>query len=236
VERFFDGANPQGAVPKALIAPHAGYVYSGQVAASAYTEVLAHSGRIQRIILLGPSHHVSFNGVASVSAPSFLTPLGAMNVDRGAIAEAVSLGIIHVSDQAHAQEHCLEVHLPFMQHLFPRASMVPLLTGDRDSTQARQALIHLWGGDETLIVISSDLSHYHDYTHAQKMDLTTAKKIQQLTDSIGFDEACGATAINGLLSAATNRGLACRLLDLRNSGDTAGTRDQVVGYGAFAFD
>lgn len=236
VEQLLAGAASQGVAPKALIAPHAGFIYSGQVAASAYVEVREKAGKIQRVVLLGPSHHMLFKGIASVAVSSFLTPLGAMTVDGEAIAEAVSLGFVHVSDAAHAPEHCLEVHLPFVQRLFPKASIVPLLTGDGDGTSARKALIQLWGGDETLIVISSDLSHYHTYTQAQNLDLATAQKIQKLgVDSIGSNEACGATAINGLLSAATNRGLACRLLDLRNSGDTSGPHNRVVGYGAFAF-
>lgn len=236
VKRLVEQTRPQGIYPKAIIAPHAGYIYSGPIAASAYAEILADSRKIQRVILLGPSHHVSFKGVATASAPSFLTPLGPVAVDRGAIAEAVMLGIIHEFDSAHVQEHSLEVHLPFLQHLLPMVNLIPLITGDDDTVAARKALIHFWGGDETLIVVSSDLSHYLSYGAAQGKDRATAAKIQRLGgDLIDFDEACGATAVNGLCAAAANQGLTCRLLDLRNSGDTAGTRDRVVGYGAFAF-
>jgi AmmeMemoRadiSam system protein B len=236
VKGFLEAAPSQGGSPKALIAPHAGFIYSGPVAASAYAEVRTLAGKIQRIILLGPSHHALFKGVASVAVTSFLTPMGAVTVDHDAIAEVVALGFVHISDAAHAAEHCLEVHLPFVQFLFPSARIVPLLTGDGDASSAQKTLEHLWGGDETLIVISSDLSHYLDYSQAQRIDCATARKIQQLAaNAIEFNDACGATAINALLSAATNRGLVCRLLDLRNSGDTSGPHDRVVGYGAFAF-
>jgi AmmeMemoRadiSam system protein B len=221
--------------PKAVIAPHAGYIYSGLVAGTAYAALSARSAEIERVLLLGPSHRVGFPGVAASGASAFETPLGPVAVDRDAVTALVQAGLAHEFEPAHENEHSLEVHLPFLKLVFPDARVVPLLAGDDDAQAAERALAHLWGDGETVIVISSDLSHYHDYATAQRLDAATAKAMEQLAPGgIDHEQACGATGINAMLAIASRKGLSCLTLDLRNSGDTAGPRNRVVGYGAFA--
>ncbi|BBL70066.1 AmmeMemoRadiSam system protein B [Methylogaea oryzae] len=222
--------------PKAIIAPHAGYVYSGPVAASVYAQLRAAADRISRVVLLGPSHRVAFRGIAASSADYFATPLGSVPLDRAALDTLSDLPFVHILDQAHGQEHSLEVHLPFLQEVLKCFSLVPLVAGDAPPEQIAAVLERLWGGEETLIVVSSDLSHYHSYTEAQHMDSATSAAIAQLRyQDLDYQDACGRVPVSGLLYAAQRRGLRCKVLDLRNSGDTAGPRDQVVGYGAYAF-
>lgn len=229
-------AEPSGPVPKALIAPHAGYQYSGPVAGSAYAAIAPRRDAIERVVLIGPSHRVGFAGLALPDASAFATPLGEVALDRAALDRVRGLPQIIVSSHAHRQEHSLEVHLPFLQEMLGPFSLVPLLTGDAAPSEVGAVIDLLWGGPETLIVVSSDLSHYHDYTTASRMDAATSAAIEALRhDAIADDQACGAVAIRGLLWAARPRGLRARTLDLRNSGDTAGSRDRVVGYGAYAF-
>jgi AmmeMemoRadiSam system protein B len=226
--------------PKALIVPHAGYVYSGPIAATAYAELQgtltapepSPLPAIERVVLMGPAHRVYVSGVAAAGAARFSTPLGAVEVDLDWLARWKDL---EVSPRAHAPEHCLEVQLPFLQRLLPQARIVPLLCSDAPSDVVGRVLTELWGGAETLIVISSDLSHYLPYATARAVDEETARRILALDDRIDGEHACGCAAINGLLHVAQNKGLRGRLLDLRNSGDTAGSRDEVVGYAAFAF-
>lgn len=220
---------------KTVIAPHAGYDYSGPIAGSAYQALSARGDAVSRVVVVGPSHRVPFAGVAISSAAGFATPLGMLSVDQNAVRDLLKDGLVNENDRAHAQEHSLEVHLPFVQRIFPRASVIPLLAGDDDAGRVAAVLERLWGGDETAIVISSDLSHYLDYASACRVDRETAETIvARKAGEVDFHQACGATAINGLLRVAASRGLALHTLDLRNSGDTAGPRDQVVGYGAFA--
>jgi AmmeMemoRadiSam system protein B len=221
--------------PKAIIAPHAGFVYSGPVAGSAYAALAPRCQTISRVLLVGPAHRVPFKGLATSSAMAFATPLGAVPLDRPLLADWMASGWIREFDAAHAGEHSLEVQLPFLQRLVPHALIAPVLTGDGDSRAVEALLDHAFGGEETLIVVSSDLSHYLPYAIAKRQDEATARRLERMElNAAGFDDACGATAINGLLAVATRRGLACQRIDLRNSGDTAGGRDQVVGYGAFA--
>ena len=222
--------------PKAIIAPHAGYVYSGAVAGSAYALLAAARERIKRVVLIGPAHRVAVAGVAAPSVDAFLTPLGRVPLDRTAIDGLVRLGCISILDQAHRPEHSLEVHLPFLQRMLREFSLIPLLAGAASSTEVARVLDAVWGGPETLIVVSSDLSHYHDYETARRLDDATVRAIVALDGAaIGDDGACGRVPIRGLLVAAKRRGLRPRLVDLRNSGDTAGPRDRVVGYGAVLF-
>jgi len=235
VDGFLAAACPgDGAMPKAIIAPHAGYIYSGPVAASAYARLKPLRGCITRIVLLGPSHRVGFEGLALSSADYYDTSLGRVPLDRDAGRLLVGLPQVRVHDPAHAQEHSLEVHLPFLQELLNDFTLVPLVVGDATAVEVGEVLERLWGGPETLIVISSDLSHYHDYTTAQRRDRATSQAIESLRyEDIGYEDACGRNPVSGLLYVARERGLRARLLDLRNSGDTAGPRDRVVGYGAY---
>lgn len=237
VSRFLADAPRVDPAPKAIIAPHAGYVYSGSIAASAYARLASARGTIRRVVLLGPAHRVGFRGLALSSAESFLTPLGTVAVDQEAIALIRALPQVHVLDQAHAQEHSLEVHLPFLQEALGSFSLVPLVVGDAEPEEVAEVLERLWGGRETLVVISSDLSHYHDYVTAQAMDRATSRAIENLRpEDIGYDDACGRNPVRGLLLVARRHGLHAKTIDLRNSGDTAGARDQVVGYGAYVVD
>ncbi len=216
-----------GPAPKALIVPHAGYVYSGPVAGSGYR--LWEGARGNRVVLLGPAHRYPLAGLASHGADSFATPLGRVPVDREAAARVPRV------DAAHRGEHSLEVHLPFLQSLFEDFCLVPLVVGDAAPAEVADALEAVWGGPETFVVISSDLSHYHDYETAKRLDRRTADAIEGLrANEVGPDAACGCRAIGGLLEVARRRGLHVTTLDLRNSGDTRGQRSEVVGYGAFA--
>ena len=219
---------------KAVIAPHAGYDYSGPIAGSAYASLTAQTKGVERVILVGPSHHVPFAGVAASRASAFHTPLGPAAVDRDTLDGLLKNGLIREMDAAHAHEHSLEVQLPFLQRVFPGALVVPLLVGDHDYARVAQILEILWGGSETVVVVSSDLSHFHDYETACRLDHETAQSIEaRLAGAVDFDRACGATPVNALLQVAASKGLAITTVDLRNSGNTAGSPDRVVGYGAF---
>lgn len=220
--------------PKALIAPHAGYQFSGPIAGSAFAPLSRCRG-IERVVLLGPSHHLVFAGVATTAAKGFATPLGVVPVDRAAVEKIERMPQVRRFERAHAGEHSLEVELPFLQQALGRFTLVPLMTGDADDATVAEVLAALWGGPETLIVVSSDLSHYYDYDTAQALDRHTAEAIGGFSpQAIGPEHACGRVAIRGLLHHLGAGRAQAVMLDLRNSGDTAGGRDQVVGYGAFA--
>ncbi len=238
VEGFLRKAKVEpGPVPKAVIAPHAGYIYSGPIAASAYARLAPGRDTIKRIVLVGPSHQVPFRGLALGSSEAFATPLGAVPLDLRAADALRSLRQVVVLDEAHAYEHSLEVQLPFLQVVLPEFKLVPLVVGDATDTEIADVIERLWGGPETRIVISTDLSHYCDYKTAQRLDRATADAIERLQpESISEEYACGAAPIRGMLCAAKRRGLRVRTIDLRNSGDTAGPRSRVVGYGAFVFE
>jgi len=221
---------------KAVIAPHAGYPYSGPIAASAYVQLACSDIPVKRFVLLGPAHFVPVRGIAVSSADAFDTPLGRVPVDEDGRTAALSLPGVTIDDDAHAPEHCLEVELPFLQELFLDFTIVPMLVGEATSEEVAAVLEALWGGPETRIVVSSDLSHYHDYATARRLDAETAAAVVALQpDSLREDSACGRAAIAGLLIAARRRGLTAQAVDLRSSGDTGGPRDRVVGYGAFIF-
>ncbi len=233
--RYVHEAEPGPATkPRAIIAPHAGYIYSGPVAGSAYRTLAPHRRAWDCVVIIGPSHHVGFEGIAAPSYEAFDTPLGPVAVDQRKIEQALSMKGVHRFDAAHDREHGLEVQLPFLQVMLDSFSIVPLVTGDGDAQQVADLLDALCGDPRTLLVISSDLSHYHDYDKAGDMDRATARAIENLTPSaIASDQACGRRAIQGLLLLAQSRGWRLTTLDLRNSGDTAGPRDRVVGYGAW---
>ncbi len=234
---YLAAADAAGPVPKAIIAPHAGYIYSGSIAASAYARIAAARDRIKRVILLGPAHRVALRGLALSSAERFATPLGEVAVDKDGVAAITQLPQVQVSDLAHAQEHSLEVHLPFLQKVLNTFTLVPLVVGQAEPEEVGEVLERLWGGPETLIVISSDLSHYQDYETARRMDSITSQAIEALREQdIEGDSACGCNPVGGLLYVARKRGMTAKTIDLRNSGDTAGPRDHVVGYGAYVFE
>ena len=222
------GGEPEGAVPKAIIAPHAGYPYSGLIAGNAFEPFRPLAGRVGRVVVIGPSHHVAFQGLALPEADCFETPLGRVEIDLEAARSLLEMPQVRIDDGPHLREHSLEVEVPFLQQVLGEFRLVPLVTGSATPAEVGEALAAVWGGEETRIVVSSDLSHFLDYE--------TADDIVELKTPIEPRQACGAVAINGLLSLAGEaRTLRARLLDLRNSGDTAGDRERVVGYGAFSF-
>jgi AmmeMemoRadiSam system protein B len=221
--------------PKALIVPHAGYVYSGPIAAAAYALLTPLHRQIRRVVLLGPAHRVALRGLALPTATTFATPLGDVPIDAAAAQIALHLPKVQLSDLVHAQEHSLEVQLPFLQSVLDDFTLLPLVVGQATAHEVATVIDAFWGGAETLIVISSDLSHYQDYSSAQALDAATADRVLALQPLTSHEQACGAAPLNGLLEVARRRSLHAKLLDLRNSGDTAGDRSRVVGYAAFAF-
>jgi len=229
-----DNFEPRLGYPKALIVPHAGYIYSGPIAARAYDELAAARGLVRRVVLLGPSHYVGGRGLALPAADVFETPLGRIPLDREGIDTLAGLRHVVRSAPAHAQEHSLEVQLPFLQRVLGDFSLVPLAVGAATNEEVEQVLERLWGGPETLIVISTDLSHYHEYRKAKQIDGATLLRIAGFATDLDHSEACGATPLNGFLGLARQKGLKIRLLSACNSGDTAGGRARVVGYSSFA--
>lgn len=222
--------------PKAIIAPHAGYIYSGPIAATIYKTLLPVKDKIKKVILLGPAHRVSFQGIATTSMEYFATPLGVtpIDIDSAKLISKLPGGVIF--DAAYEMEHSLEVQLPFLQTIITSFKLVPCVVGNAKPDDVANLLLNLWGGTETLVVVSSDLSHYHNYDNAQKLDLTTTQSILNLTaENITAGAACGCLPIQGLLLAAKKLQLRAQVLDLRNSGDTASDKKRVVGYGAYHF-
>jgi AmmeMemoRadiSam system protein B/AmmeMemoRadiSam system protein A len=234
------GGTATGRAPKLLVLPHAGYVYSGDVAALGYAPLARWRGLITRVVLLGPVHRVPVRGLAAPTVDAFETPLGRVPLDHAALAALGGLPQVVRSDRPHALEHSLEVHLPFLQAVLGEGfTLLPLAVGDASPAEVAEALERVWGGDETLIVISSDLSHYLPYAQAQASDRATVQRILHFATDLRGDEACGAAPLNGAMQVAQRHGLVPRLLGLRNSGDAVagrGGRDRVVGYGAVAFE
>ncbi len=236
VDEFLGGAEqlaPRLSFPKALIVPHAGYVYSGAVAARAYDEIAPARGIVRRVVLLGPVHRVPVRGLAIPTAEAFATPLGKVPIDHQALRALQDLPQVVASDPAHAPEHSLEVQLPFLQQTLGEFALAPFAVGMASVEEVAAVIGRLWGDAETMIVISTDLSHYHGYDQAQKIDRSTIKRIAGFATDLSHEEACGATPLNGFLSIASKRNLSIRLLTACNSGDTAGGRGQVVGYSSF---
>ncbi|NVK17590.1 MAG: AmmeMemoRadiSam system protein B [Methylocystaceae bacterium] len=227
--------NKETPTPKALIAPHAGYVYSGPVAASAYARLKPLKNIIKRVILLGPCHRVPVGGLALCSAAFYETPLGRVPIDKELSQKLLKKPQVFTFDDTHIEEHSLEVHLPFLQRVLKDFTLLPIVVGQASPEEVADALETVWGGEETLIVVSTDLSHYLDYETCQKTDAQTVSAIQDLApNKIGNSQACGRIPVKGLLEIARARGMNIETLDVRNSGDTAGPRDRVVGYGAWA--
>lgn len=234
IQQFLSSSDTSSVIPKVLVLPHAGYIYSGLAAAQGYHLLEPLKSKIKRVVLLGPCHRVPVRGIAVPGHSAFATPLGTINLDLEAVERVAVLPFVNYSDEAHALEHSLEVHLPFLQEVLDDFVLVPMVVGETRPEQVAQVLQRLWGGGETLIVISSDLSHFLPYEVACEVDANTADKILKLDDSLEGDEACGCRPLNGLLHLAKQQGMHCQLLALCNSGDTAGDKRQVVGYGAFA--
>ncbi|HXU92359.1 MAG TPA: AmmeMemoRadiSam system protein B [Gallionella sp.] len=235
VRHMLSKARPHKLNPKALIVPHAGYVYSGAIAAAAYAALRPIAARIRRVVLLGPTHRVAVFGLALPDADAFDTPLGRIELDVEAAQTIAGLPQVTISADAHALEHSLEVQLPFLQSVLGEFRLLPLAVGMATPEEVAEVLEKLWGGGETLIVISSDLSHFLPYTAARQVDEETVHTILKLGPPINHEQACGGTPINGLVVAARRHHLIPHLLDLRNSGDTAGSQDRVVGYVSIAF-
>jgi len=234
-QRAADDIEPERP-PKAIIAPHAGYIYSGAIAARAYALLTPAAATIKRVVLMGPNHRVPLSGMALSSANAFRTPLGEVVVDRDAVAEIADLSGVLTHDEAHREEHSLEVHLPFLQVLLDDFKIVPLVVGQATPAQVADVMETLWGGSETLIVVSSDLSHYLNYDEARQLDNTTCKAIENLDPAaISTNDACGRFPVGGILEMAKRRDMAVTTLDVRNSGDTVGSKDRVVGYGSWMF-
>jgi len=230
------GAPSPAHAAKVLVVPHAGTVYSGPVAASAYQALVPRRETIERVVMLGPSHRVALDGVAAPTVDAFSTPLGDVPVDRQAIDAVADLRQLRLDDEPHRREHCLEVNLPFLQLVLGAFALVPLVVGRATAEQVAEIIERLWGGAETLFVLSSDLSHYLSYDEARELDDRTRALVEALDYAHLEDEqACGARPLRGMLLAARNHGLVARCVDLRSSGDTAGSRREVVGYGAFVF-
>ena len=233
VDALLRAAATEAPCPKVIVAPHAGYIYSGSIAAEVYARLRQGGERISRVVLLGPSHRVGFRGIAASSAGHFRTPLGDIPIDRDALDAIAALPGVVQRDDAHALEHSLEVHLPFLQRSLGSFGLVPLVVGDAAAAEVAAVIDALWGGPETLLVISSDLSHFLPYQDARSKDLGTARKIESLEADLTGDQACGCRPLNGLLTVLKRRGLAIERVDVKNSGDTAGNLDRVVGYGAW---
>ncbi len=220
--------------PKALIVPHAGYIYSGPVAACAYQLLTAFATRIKQVVLLGPSHRLALNGVATIDADFYETPLGKIKINHTFCKKAEQLSFVHKNNSAHKDEHSLEVQLPFLQTLLDNFELTPLVVGDSNRHDIASLLNLFFGADDTLIVISTDLSHFHDYASAIHKDQLTSAAIEALQpEKISYDDACGRNPLNGFLTLAKQKNVTVKKLDLKNSGDTGGDKKRVVGYGAY---
>lgn len=220
--------------PKALIVPHAGYIYSGSIAASAYNLITDMKDIIKNVVMLGPAHRVPFYGIATTHANFFATPIDKIEVNQKAIEESITLDNVNIFDKAFENEHCLEVQMPFLQLLLKNFTIAPFIVGDATPEMVKELINLFLGKNDTLIIISSDLSHFHSYEKAKKIDSLTSTAIEALSPfDLNYESACGRLAIQGLLLAAQEKNLSVKLLDYRNSGDTAGDKSSVVGYGAY---
>jgi len=236
IHSYLDQAATPRVQPKAIVVPHAGYIYSGPVAASAYSHIIPIKHKIKRVVLLGPSHRVAFKGLAVPESDTFNTPLGDIAIDQTLIQTLSDLPQVITSDRAHQDEHSLEVQLPFLQEILGDFTLIPLVVGDAEQEEVAEVINALWGDEHTLIVISTDLSHYHEYHQAKQLDRATSDAIENLKpELIGYEDACGRNGLKGMMTIAQKKHLTAEIIDLRNSGDTAGDKSRVVGYGAYVF-
>ncbi|MDB2384641.1 AmmeMemoRadiSam system protein B [Endozoicomonas sp.] len=233
IDEMLEDAPERSLSPKVLIVPHAGLVYSGSIAASAYRLLESIKAQVKRVVLLGPAHRVSFEGLALPSVDTFATPLGDISLDTEAMQGLLGLQQVHRLDEAHAAEHSLEVQLPFLKACLNQFKLIPLVVGDASPHAVAEVIEALWGDDRTLMIVSTDLSHFHNYEEACHRDGLTVKAIEQFSTSLTGGQACGCYPLNGMLKVAQRRGMEVITLDVRNSGDTAGDKSRVVGYGAF---
>ena len=237
ISEYLQQEAPALKVPQAIIVPHAGYIYSGEIAASAYARLQPRQSSIKHVVLLGPSHKVGFTGLALSHADAFRTPLGDIPLDAEAIASIIHFPFVEYREQAHLLEHSLEVQLPFLQMTLDSFKLLPIVAGDCPAELIEELLELFYGQDDTLIVISSDLSHFHDYQTAQRLDKQTSRLIEQLEyQLLDYDSACGRVPVSGLMVLAKKKSLQIETIDLRNSGDTAGNKSRVVGYGAYVIN
>ncbi|MCH2206337.1 MAG: AmmeMemoRadiSam system protein B [Lentisphaerales bacterium] len=237
VNELLDHATDQPDVGKAIIAPHAGHIYSGPIAASAYRSLRKRQKQIKKVVLIGPSHYVGFMGLATSTADHYETPLGLIPLDTELANQALEIKEVVTMDHAHLQEHSLEVHLPFLQATLNDFTLLPIVIGETSNETIAAVLSKVWGGDETLIICSTDLSHYMDYNGAQTKDQKTVQSILNGNlENLTHNNACGLTPIKGLIKTIKQKKLTTKLLDLRNSGDTAGDKERVVGYASFLID
>ena len=234
ITHLLDDASDHNLLSRILVVPHAGYIYSGEIAASAYKLLEQYPHKIERVVLLGPSHRTLFYGLALPDSKVFHTPLGSIDIDSELAEQLLSLSQVQVLEAAHELEHSLEVQLPFLQMCLTEFKLLPLVVGDADTIAVSEVLEAIWGGPETLIIISTDLSHFHTYQDAQAIDSNTVSSIERMENTLKGEQACGCRPLNGLLALAKEKGMTVETLDVRNSGDTAGSHDSVVGYGAFA--
>lgn len=234
IQHYFANAVESDIKAKAIIAPHAGHKYSGSIAATAYQSILHRKEYIKRVVILGPAHRVFVKGIALSSASHFATPLGNIEIDQSTQTQLLELDFIQTIDEAHKDEHCIEVHLPFLQNCLNDFTLIPIIVGDTSPQQVSNVIELLWN-DETLILISSDLSHFHTYEYAKQVDQNTSESIVNMQmEQIGPKQACGCRPLNGLLNYAKQHNFSVKILDVKNSGDTAGDKERVVGYGAYA--
>jgi hypothetical protein len=221
--------------PRAIVVPHGLLGLAGTVAAAAWSRVAPHAARYKRVVILGPSHHAQFAGLAAPFSDAFATPLGPVEVDRIGIETARCFPQLFISDEPHEQEPSLEVQLPFVQLVLPEVTILPLVVGETEDAESAQVIESLWN-DTTLVVVSTDLSHYHDAATAQRIDHATGQAIEALEAlRIQEEQACGHAALRGLLVVARARGLRASRVELRHSGETSGDLSEVIGYGSFVF-
>jgi len=234
VDGFLAGApTHDGAPPPAIQVPHAGYVYSGSIAALGFAAW--RGAAIEHVVIIGPTHRVGVRALALPDADAMATPLGDVPIWQAGVAVAGESPNVVVSAAVHAEEHALEVQLPFLQRLLPEVDVLPLAAGWVTPEQTAEVLESLWGTPGMGVVISSDLSHYHPYDEARAIDAATIEDVLALRQ-VDHDQACGATGLDAMMLVAARHGLTPRLLGACNSGDTAGDKRQVVGYCSFAFD
>ncbi|MHA1539874.1 MAG: AmmeMemoRadiSam system protein B [Alphaproteobacteria bacterium] len=236
VTDFVEGAKPYPFAPKMMIVPHAGLRFSGSIAGTAYRILEAQKSKIERVILIGPSHRTNFKGIAIPSHAFFETPFGHLPVNQEALTALKNIDGVETSDAVFEEEHCLELQFPFVHQVLKNVSIVPMIVGLADPELVAAALAEIWGGEETVILISSDLSHYHDYMTARSLDKKSAGMIEALSPKLTGMNACGHRVINGALQRAKNINMRVTGIDVRNSGDTVGSKDRVVGYGSFIFE